>query len=152
METLLLNLIKAALSSGTGLVGMSFPTEISNETTTSRSEVINAEALHTYAKIEQELTITKRTLISEVVEIEEYYGNTLKGGASAKVSTTGFNASAGAEGERVTKRIIRFTGFNSQAEAILSSLDASLLAKLRSELASLPITKKNTQADQMQND
>ncbi|HDS6411002.1 TPA: hypothetical protein QHZ98_003810 [Klebsiella oxytoca] len=96
---------------------------------------ITADALHAYAKIEQELAIARRTLISEVVEIEEYYGNSFKGDAGAKVSTTDFGIGVSAENGKVTKRVIKFSGFNAETESILNAMEASLLTKLKAELS-----------------
>lgn len=36
---------------------------------------------------------------------------------------------------KVTKRVIKFTGFNSETESILNALEASLLSKLKTELS-----------------
>lgn len=134
MDPIIISVLKDVILKGAGLT-LENSASIRNDSSTPEQEAISAEALLAYAKIEQELTITRRTLISEVVEIEEYYGKSLKGGAAAKVNHSGFNIGACGEGERVTKRVIRFTGFNSQAESILSSLEASLLSKLKSELS-----------------
>lgn len=106
-----------------------------NTTPPVESEEITAEALHSYSKIEQELAIARRTLISETVEIEEYYGNSLKGDVGAKVSATDVGLSASAEKGKVTKRTIKFTGFNSETESMLNAMEASLLSKLKAELS-----------------
>lgn len=102
---------------------------------------ITTESLHAYAKIEQELSIARRTLISETVEIEEYYGNSLKGGVGAKVSTADFGLDASAEKGKVTKRVIKFTGFNAQTESMLNAIEASLLSKLKAELSAKQMDK-----------
>ncbi|MEQ6968332.1 hypothetical protein [Pectobacterium polaris] len=102
---------------------------------------ITADALHAYAKIEQELTIARRTLISETVEIEEYYGDSVSGDVGAKVSATDFGVGVSAERGRVTKRVIKFTGFNAETESILNALEASLLSKLKAELSTKQVEK-----------
>lgn len=99
------------------------------------SNEMTADALLAYAKIEQELTISRRILISETVEIEEYYGNSFKGDAGAKLSTTDFGIGVSAGRDKVTKRVIKFSGFNAEAESILNALEASLLSKLKTELS-----------------
>ncbi|HHK9531643.1 MULTISPECIES: hypothetical protein [Enterobacter cloacae complex] len=106
-----------------------------NTTVPAESEEITVDALHAYSKIEQELAIARRTLISETVEIEEYYGNSLKGDLGAKVSATDVGLAASAEKGKVTKRIIKFTGFNSETESMLNAMEASLLSKLKAELS-----------------
>ncbi|EOG8102396.1 hypothetical protein ACS25O_002429 [Enterobacter ludwigii] len=102
---------------------------------------ITTESLHAYAKIEQELAIARRTLISETVEIEEYYGNSLKGGLGAKVSAADFGMDASAEKGKVTKRVIKFAGFNAQTESMLNAIEASLLSKLKAELSAKQMDK-----------
>ncbi|MDN0113195.1 hypothetical protein [Yersinia intermedia] len=115
-------------------------------------ETLSADVLHAYAKIEQELTIARRTLISDTVEIEEYYGNEIKGGANAKLSATELNVGVNGEGSKVTKRVIRFTGFNEHAESILNTLEASLLAKLKTELSASSVISTSLGIDSKKND
>ncbi|MFW7250742.1 MULTISPECIES: hypothetical protein [Enterobacter] len=144
MDPLIISVLKDVILKGAGL-SLENSVSIRNDSSTPEQEAVSAEALLAYAKIEQELTITRRTLISEVVEIEEYYGKSLKGGAAAKVNHSGFNIGACGEGERVTKRVIRFTGFNSQVESILNSLEASLLTKLKLEVSSASQSHQKSQ-------
>lgn len=137
---LVLTLLKVAT---TDIVPGNLPRQnvqvIPNESTPLEASEITADALHTYAKIEQELTIARRTMISETVEIEEYYGDCLKGDAGAKVSATDFGVGVSAERGKVTKRVIKFTGFNAETESILNALEASLLSKLKTELSKKPV-------------
>lgn len=93
------------------------------------------------------MAIARRTLISETVEIEEYYGDSFKGGANAKLSATDLGVGASAEKGKVTKRVIKFSGFNAETESILNAMEASLLSKLKTELSAKQIvnaTELNT--------
>lgn len=140
MNELLLTILRLAATTATSnFIGVDVKDvsvrNIRNTKTPVQSEEVTAEALHAYSKIEQELAIARRTLISETVEIEEYYGNSLKGDVGAKVSATDFGMSASAEKGKVTKRIIKFTGFNSETESMLNAMEASLLSKLKAELS-----------------
>ncbi|EPN6594018.1 hypothetical protein ACT2SB_004962, partial [Citrobacter freundii] len=133
---LVFTLIKAATSdlAASGL-SLQNAQRLPNDQSILEANEITTDALHAYAKIEQELTIARRTLISEVVEIEEYYDDSFKGDAGAKVSATDFGVGVSAEKGKVTKRVIKFTGFNSETESILNALEASLLSKLKAELS-----------------
>lgn len=140
MNELLLTMIRLVATTATSNIIGFDGKEISvldtkNTTIPVENEEITAEALHSYSKIEQELAIARRTLISETVEIEEYYGNSLKGDVGAKVSATDVGLSASAEKGKVTKRVIKFTGFNSETESMLNAMEASLLSKLKAELS-----------------
>ena len=140
MNELVLTILKLAATTATSnIIGFDVRDisvrDTRNPTFPVESEEITAEALHSYSKIEQELAIARRTLISETVEIEEYYGNSLKGDVGAKVSATDVGLAASAEKGKVTKRIIKFTGFNSETESILNAMEASLLSKLKAELS-----------------
>lgn len=139
MSEILVSVLKIATSNMIGFDPQLLKNEIvRTESNPSMNEEITADALHAYAKIEQELAIARRTLISETVEIEEYYGNSLKGDVGAKISATDFGLGASGESGKVTKRIIRFSGFNAQTESMLNAIEASLLSKLKSELATGP--------------
>lgn len=136
MDTLLTTIVRMATLSAIGLeVPQIKNQDIKGTDGTRSTEEITTESLHSYAKIEQELSIARRTLISETVEIEEYYGNSLKGGLGAKVSAADFGLDARAEKGKVTKRVIKFTGFNAQTESLLNAIEASLLSKLKAELS-----------------
>lgn len=140
MNELVLTVLKLAATTATSnIIGFDVKDlnvrDNRNTTVPAESEEITADALHAYSKIEQELAIARRTLISETVEIEEYYGNSLKGDLGAKVSATDVGLAASAEKGKVTKRIIKFTGFNSETESMLNAMEASLLSKLKAELS-----------------
>ncbi|EQB4857458.1 MULTISPECIES: hypothetical protein [Klebsiella pneumoniae complex] len=136
ISDLVLTLVKIA---AVGAVDFSSPSPkgqiIHNGPPPLENSEITADALHAYAKVEQELAIARRTLISETVEIEEYYGNSFKGDAGAKVSTTDLGIGIRAENGKVTKRVIKFSGFNAETESILNAMEASLLTKLKAELS-----------------
>ena len=76
---------------------------------------ISATVLTEQAKVEQELSIAKRILIAEEVEIEEFYDVSGSGGLGAKVLPESLSFGAHGEGKKVTKRVIKFHGFNSEA-------------------------------------
>ncbi|ALZ96766.1 hypothetical protein APT61_12365 [Leclercia adecarboxylata] len=140
MNEIVLTMLKLAATTATSsIIGFDVRDinvrDTKNTTIPVESEDITAEALHAYSKIEQELAIARRTLISETVEIEEYYGNSLKGDVGAKVSATDVGLAASAEKGKVTKRTIKFTGFNSETESMLNAMEASLLSKLKAELS-----------------
>lgn len=139
MNELAFTILKIATATSSRLIGIDLTPldslRVGNDLNTSASEEITAEALHAYAKIEQELAIARRTLISETVEIEEYFGNSLKGDIGAKVGATDIGLGASAEGGKVTKRIIRFSGFNAHTESMLNAIEASMLLKLKTELS-----------------
>lgn len=63
------------------------------------------------ARVSQELAIAQRISLSNTVEIEEFYDTSGKGSVGAKVDETAFTLGASGEGRRVTKRIIKFTGW-----------------------------------------
>ncbi|WP_020160569.1 hypothetical protein [Methylobacter marinus] len=64
------------------------------------------------ARVAQELAIAERISVSSEVEIEEYYDISGKGHAGAKAEKEAVSFGVGGEGRRVTKRIIRFSGWN----------------------------------------
>jgi hypothetical protein len=67
------------------------------------------------ARVSQELAIAERISASREVEIEEYYDISGKGHAGAKAEKESISLGVGGEGRRVTKRIIRFTGWRENA-------------------------------------
>ena len=67
------------------------------------------------ARVSQELAIAERISISTQVEIEEYYDLSGKGHAGAKVNELSVSLGVGGEGRKVTKRVIRFTGWGEKA-------------------------------------
>lgn len=82
---------------------------------------IQSTVLAEQAKVEQEISIAKRILIAEKVEIEEFYDTYGSGGIGAKAEADKFSFGAHGEGKKVTKRIIKFKGFNSEAIGLLTS-------------------------------
>ena len=141
MDALLSTVVRMATLSVLGLEEPALKNSDIKRTGALDGDEITTESLHAYAKIEQELAIARRTLISETVEIEEYYGNSLKGGLGAKVSAADFGLDASAEKGKVTKRVIKFTGFNAQTESMLNAIEASLLSKLKAELSAKQMDK-----------
>ncbi|MGC8342263.1 hypothetical protein [Pantoea ananatis] len=92
---------------------------------------IQSSVLQEQAKVEQELSIAKRILIAEEVEIEEYYDTSGKGSLGVQNSKDdGFTFGASGSGHKITKRVVKFKGFNAQANDMLANLDAE---KLRAE-------------------
>jgi len=85
---------------------------------------IQSAVLQEQAKVEQELSIARRILIAEEVEIEEYYDTSGKGGLGFKSDAEEVSLGASGSGRKVTKRIVKFKGFNSQAQEMLAQSDA----------------------------
>lgn len=67
------------------------------------------------ARVSQELAIAERIAASAEVEIEEYYDLSGKGHVGVKAESESISLGIGAEGRRVTKRIIRFTGWREKS-------------------------------------
>jgi hypothetical protein len=63
------------------------------------------------ARVAQELAIAERIASSHEVEIEEFYDGSGKGNLGFKAEGESITLGASGEGRRVTKRIIRFTGW-----------------------------------------
>ena len=63
------------------------------------------------ARVAQELAIAERIAASHEVVIEEYYDGSGKGHAGLKVDGESISLGASGEGRRVTKRVIRFSGW-----------------------------------------
>jgi hypothetical protein len=66
------------------------------------------------ARVAQELAIAERIAASYEVTIEEYYDGSGKGHAGLKVDGEAVSLGASGEGRRVTKRVIRFSGWTEQ--------------------------------------
>ncbi|EKT54607.1 hypothetical protein [Providencia rettgeri] len=73
---------------------------------------IESKALLSQAKVEQELSIARRIMCAQEVEIEEYYDINGKGGVGLKTEQGGTTLGVSGEGSKVTKRVIKFSGFN----------------------------------------
>ena len=67
------------------------------------------------ARVAQELAIAERIRDAEEVAIEEYYDQSIEGGASVGVNETGINAGLNGRNGAVSKRIYRFSNRNSSA-------------------------------------
>ena len=63
------------------------------------------------ARVAQELAIAERIASSHEVEIEEFYDGSGKGSLGLKTEGESITLGASGEGRRVTKRVIRFTGW-----------------------------------------
>ena len=75
------------------------------------------------AQVEQENAITTRILLAEEVEIEEHYDLERKGNLGLKVDETILTLGLNAEGRKVSKRVIKFKGFNEHmTQDLLSGL------------------------------
>lgn len=86
---------------------------------------IQSSVLQEHAKVEQELSIARRILIAEEVEIEEFYDTSGNGGVGIKNDVTdGLSVGAHGSGRRITKRVVKFKGFNSQAQEMLAQSEA----------------------------
>ena len=74
-----------------------------------------------HAKVEQEVSIARRILCAQEVEIEEFYD--VKGSGSAGFSQQEQGVQLGLAGDvqRVTRRVIRFNGFN---ERFINDIEA----------------------------
>ena len=63
------------------------------------------------ARVAQELAIAHRISHSDTVEIEEFYDTSGKGALGAKADESSVTLGASGEGRRVTKRVIKFSGW-----------------------------------------
>lgn len=96
--------------------------EISKSSTANLNELnekakraeIECSVLLSQAKVEQELSIARRIMYAQQVEIEEYYDISGKGAVGVKTEKEGITFGASGEGSKVTKRIIKFSGFSEQ--------------------------------------
>ncbi|WP_406867164.1 hypothetical protein [Paraburkholderia fungorum] len=66
------------------------------------------------ARVAQELAIAERIAASYEVTIEEYYDGSGKGHVGLNVDGEAVSLGASGEGRRVTKRVIRFSGWSEQ--------------------------------------
>ncbi len=79
------------------------------------------------AKVQQELSIARRILAADEVEIEEFYDGSASADLGAKASTEKVSLGLSGQGRKITKRVIKFKGFNTQVENILQDLDTNEL-------------------------
>ena len=59
-------------------------------------------------------------------EIEEFYDGSASAELGAKASTEKVSLGLNGEGRKITKRVIKFKGFNNQVEHILQEIDITL--------------------------
>lgn len=64
------------------------------------------------ARVAQEVSIAQRIALSDEVEIEEFYDTSGKGNVGVKSDASNLSLGASGEGRKVTKRIIKFSGWN----------------------------------------
>lgn len=76
----------------------------------SKQKVIMEFQAH-QARVSQEIAIAERVATSNEVEITEYYDVSGKGHAGVNVKENGISAGVGADGRKVTHRVIKFSGF-----------------------------------------
>ncbi len=62
------------------------------------------------AKVAQELAIAERILDALEVSIEEYYDNSVEGGAGVTSNADGLSGSLGGKSARISKRVFIFKG------------------------------------------
>lgn len=98
-----------------------------SEVVTSQEKAETVEAANSIidiqAKAQQELSIARRILIAETVEITEMYEASGQGNAGIRKDSSAFQLGAHGEGRKMTQRTIKFTGFNQKIEEVISLLD-----------------------------
>ncbi|WP_312838736.1 hypothetical protein [Pantoea piersonii] len=72
-------------------------------------------------------------MIAETVEITEEYEASGAGGLGFKNDPSVFQAGAHGEGRKMTKRTIKFAGFNQKIEEVISHLEETYKATHMSE-------------------
>ena len=103
--------IYSALSDSQGDVKAAESRGIPSLEEEARKQQIVMEFQAHQARVSQELAIAERISTSAEVEIEEYYDLSGKAHAGAKADADSVTLGVGGEGRRVTKRVIRFTGW-----------------------------------------
>jgi hypothetical protein len=83
-----------------------------------RQEIM-AQMQASQAKVAQELAIAQRINTANVVEIEEYFDASGKGGLNVNLSESEVTGGISGEGRKVVKRIYRFTGWHEGASQVL---------------------------------
>ena len=94
-----------------------------------KKQELNIALAEAQARVAQELAISRRIEVAEQVEIEEFYD--LNGDANLGVQGKGKAIALGltASGQRVSKRIYKFTGVNSTLSEITSEQEQTLLTQ-----------------------
>lgn len=113
--------VTKALTATVGLLSDSSSKPLSELEEIGRRVEIESAALLSQAKVEQEVSIARRILCTQEVEIEEFYD--VKGSGSAGFSQQEQGVQLGLAGDvqRVTRRVIRFNGFN---ERFINDIEA----------------------------
>lgn len=83
------------------------------------------------AKVLQELAIARRIELAQDVQIEEYYDLEGKGNIGVRVEKNGGTLGILGEGKRVSKRIFKFNGVNSE---LLEAVSQELFEGISKEL------------------
>jgi hypothetical protein len=97
--------------------GMSDSTITESKQESARQELL-AQIAQVQARVAQELAIATRISTAEVVEIEEFYDTSGKGGISATMQGDSVTAGITGEGRKVTKRVYKFTGWHDGAKEV----------------------------------
>lgn len=77
-----------------------------------KKQELQMQMAEAQAKVAQELAIAKRIEIAEEVEIEEFYDLNAKGKAGLSAEEQSITLGLAASGQRVSKRIYKFSGVN----------------------------------------
>ncbi|MFJ5692108.1 hypothetical protein [Providencia stuartii] len=111
-----------ALSSTASLLTDSSSKPLSELEELGRRIEIESAAMQSQAKVEQELSIARRIMCAKEVEIEEFYD--LKGSGSAGVNQLDGGVQIGISGEahRVSRRIVKFKGFDDRFVAEMNEI------------------------------
>ncbi|HEF8773029.1 hypothetical protein ABN057_10195 [Providencia alcalifaciens] len=106
--------IDTIMKSSRDLISNSSNQDIEKLEDSAKRVEIQAYALQSQAKVEQELAIARRIMYAEEVEIEEQYDGSGDGSFGVKASEKGASLGISGSGRLVTKRIIKFKGFSEQ--------------------------------------
>lgn len=94
---------------------------------------LQSSVLQAQAKVQQELSIARRILAAEEVEIEEFYDGSASAGFGIKTASDKVSLGINGEGRRITKRVIKFKGFNTQIDNLIQKIDEEALALLNND-------------------
>lgn len=110
LTSLLMDVLRSTIEKTTGVYVRSAKTSDDAEPT---PEKVDLERLKVEARVVQEIAIARRIETADKVEIEEYYDYHGKVSLGVQSSGDGIHVGASGEGQRVSKRIYRFIGWNS---------------------------------------
>jgi hypothetical protein len=110
-------LTKGAEKAVEKIQGMSDATLTELKQESARQELL-AQIAQAQSRVAQELAIATRINTAEVVEIEEFYDTSGKGGISATMQGESLTAGISGEGRKVTKRVYKFTGWHDGAKEV----------------------------------